>query len=210
MCGIAGIVQRDGAPVPQAASLASVLGNALAHRGPDASGVWQSADHQALLIHRRLAIIDPGPDGAQPMILDGGDEVIVFNGEIYNYKELRHELEGRGYRFRTASDTEVLGRLVVALGPESLSRVRGMFAFALWNPRSRSLLLARDRFGIKPLYVVSNRSAVSFASELGALKAAKIVEPTPSASAILAFLAWGSVLPPLAWNGGVEMLDAGT
>ena len=210
MCGIAGIVQSDGATMPQAASIASALGNALAHRGPDASGVWQSPDQQALLVHRRLAIIDPGPDGAQPMILDGGDEVIVFNGEIYNYKELRHELEGRGYRFRTASDTEVLGRLVVALGPESLSRVRGMFAFALWNPRSRSLLLARDRFGIKPLYVVSSRSGFSFASELGALKAARIVESAPSASAVLAFLAWGSILPPLAWNGGVEMLDAGT
>jgi asparagine synthase (glutamine-hydrolysing) len=210
MCGIAGIVQRDGAPVPRAASVAASLGNALAHRGPDASGVWESPDAQALLVHRRLSIIDPGPDGAQPMILDGGGEVIVFNGEIYNYKELRHELEGRGYRFRTASDTEVLGRLVVALGPESLARVRGMFAFALWNPRSGSLLLARDRFGIKPLYVVSSRSAVSFASELGALKAAGLVDATPSASAVLAFLAWGSVPPPLAWNSGVEMLDAGT
>lgn len=210
MCGVAGIVQCDGAPVPRATSVAAVMGRALAHRGPDASGVWQSSDHQVLLVHRRLSIIDPGPDGAQPMILDGGNEVVAFNGEIYNYKELRCELESRGHRFRTASDTEVLGRLVVALGPQSLARVRGMFAFALWNPRSRSLLLARDRFGVKPLYVVPSPSAISFASELGALRVAGRVEAAPSASAVLAFLAWGSVLPPLAWHRGVEVLEAGT
>jgi asparagine synthase (glutamine-hydrolysing) len=210
MCGIAGIVERDGAPIAAAADVAASLGRALAHRGPDASGVWQSPAHDVLLVHRRLAIIDPGPDGAQPMTLDEGRLVIVFNGEVYNYRELRRELEAKGHRFKTASDTEVLGRFVAVMGPRALARVRGMFAFALWNADARTLLLARDRFGIKPLYVVSKGSSVRFASELGALKAARLVDSAPSAAAVMAFLAWGSVPPPLAWNRDVEMLEAGT
>ncbi len=210
MCGIAGIVDRDGAPIAAAADVAASLGNALAHRGPDAAGVWQSPAHDVLLVHRRLAIIDPGPDGAQPMTLDDGRLVIAFNGEVYNYRELRRELEAQGHRFRTASDTEVLGRLVAVMGPRALARVRGMFALALWNADARTLLLARDRFGIKPLYIASSGSSVRFASELGALRAARLVDPAPSAAAVLAFLAWGSVPPPLAWNRDVEMLEAGT
>jgi len=210
MCGIAGIVMRDGAPVPRAADMGAALDNALAHRGPDAAGAWHSSAQDVLLVHRRLAIIDPGPDGAQPMVLGDGHEVIVFNGEIYNYQELRRDLESQGQRFQTASDTEVLGRLVVAKGPAALARVRGMFALALWNPRSRALLLARDRFGIKPLYVVPGKSSLSFASELGALRAAGLVESTPSSAAVLGFLAWGSIPPPLAWNRDVEMLESGT
>jgi acyl-CoA synthetase (AMP-forming)/AMP-acid ligase II len=108
-----------------------------------------SAD--VLLVHRRLAIIDPGPDGAQPMATPDGRHHIVFNGEVYNYRELRCELESRGERFSTASDTEVLLRLIVRDGPAALARVRGMFAFACWDTHDRALFMARDRFGIKPL-----------------------------------------------------------
>jgi asparagine synthase (glutamine-hydrolysing) len=231
MCGIAGIVYRDGAGVPGGAggpgdiarrdldAIAAALDGALAHRGPDGAGTWRSARGDALLVHRRLAIIDVGADGAQPMVVDRGDpgdpgdnaqRVIVFNGEIYNYRELRRELEAGGHCFRTASDTEVLLRLVASDGPGALSRVRGMFAFAMMNPETRSILLARDRFGIKPLYVAAAPATLAFASELGALRQAGLADGRPSPAAVLAFLSWGSVPAPLAWNHGLEAVEPGT
>ncbi|HEY7292940.1 MAG TPA: asparagine synthase (glutamine-hydrolyzing) [Vicinamibacterales bacterium] len=210
MCGIAGLVQRDAAPIADVSQLAATLDAALAHRGPDGSGCWQSSSGDALLVHRRLSIIDTSAAAAQPMATADGGRQIVYNGEIYNYRELRRDLESDGVRFRTVSDTEVLLQLLVLHGPSALARVRGMFAFALWNSQDRQLLLARDRFGIKPLYVAAHSSRIAFASELGALRAAKLVDPTPSPTAVLAFLSWGSVPPPLAWNSGVEMLDAGS
>jgi asparagine synthase (glutamine-hydrolysing) len=190
--------------------LAEALSAALVHRGPDGRGCWLSPDRQALLVHRRLAIIDPGPDGAQPMATADGRWRIVFNGEVYNYRQLRQELESSGERFASSSDTEVLLRLLASQGPSALSRVRGMFALACWDARDRSLLLARDRFGIKPLYVALAEGQVAFASELGALRAARLVDDGPSAAGVLAFLSWGSVPPPLTWRRGVEMLAPGT
>jgi asparagine synthase (glutamine-hydrolysing) len=210
MCGIAGIVQRDGSPLEEATDVAATLGRALAHRGPDGAGVWQSPLQDALLVHRRLAIIDLSLEASQPMSLDDGRYVIVFNGEIFNYRELRQELESEGHGFRTKSDTEVLARLVAVKGPAAFARLRGMFAIALWDSISRSLLVARDRFGIKPLYVTVTRNSVAFASELGPLRAARLVDREPSAAAVLAFLSWGSVPPPLAWHHGAEMLEAGS
>lgn len=210
MCGLAGIVLRGGAPLGDATALAGVLGDALAHRGPDGAGSWLSADRAALLVHLRLAIIDPGPSGAQPMATLDGRLQIVFNGEVYNFRELRAELESRGERFTTAGDTEVLLRLIARDGPAALGRVRGMFALACWNVEARSLLLARDRFGIKPLYVVTRPQSIAFASELGALRAARLVEARPAPAAVLAFLAWGSIPAPLAWNRGAAALEPGT
>ncbi len=212
MCGIAGVVDGD-RPLAGASRLAGSLDAALAHRGPDGSGTWASESAAApgvLLVHRRLAIIDPGADGAQPMSSADGRHHIVFNGEVYNYRELRAGLEARGVRMATASDTEVLMRLVALDGPDSLSRVRGMFAFALWDSRERSLLVARDRFGIKPLYVSTQGNRVAFASELGALRAAGLSSREVSTAGVLAFLEWGSVPPPLTWTRGVEMLAPGT
>src|SRR5262245_32948912 len=144
MCGIAGVARRDGSPIGDPAALAGTLGRALAHRGPDGSGAWTSPASDVVLVHRRLAIIDPGPEAAQPMMIDGR-HLIVFNGEIYNYRELRAELESRGDRFRTSSDTEVLLRLIARDGAAALARLRGMFALAWWNASDRALLLARDR-----------------------------------------------------------------
>src|SRR5919201_5843741 len=135
---------------------------------------------------------------------------MVFNGEIYNYRELRRLLESRGERFRTLSDTEVLLRLLVRDGPAALSRVRGMFALALWDGAERTLLLARDRFGIKPLYAAERRGAVAFASEMRALLRTNLVDRTVSPAGMLGYLSWGSVPPPLTWVAGVETIAPGT
>ena len=209
MCGIAGVV-TPGRPLADPVALARRLGSALAHRGPDGEGTWRSPALDVLLVHRRLAIIDTSKDAAQPMATEDGRYHIVFNGEVYNYRELRRDLEAHGELFRTASDTEVLLRLVAHGGPSALARVRGMFAFACWDIVERSLLIARDRFGIKPLYLVASADGVAFASELGALRASGLADGKPSAAGVLAFLAWGSVPPPLTWQRGAEMLAPGT
>ena len=210
MCGIAGVVQRDG-PLPgDVSALAATLGQALAHRGPDGSGTWQAPEGNLLLVHRRLAIIDPGPGGVQPMSTPDGRFHIVFNGEVYNYRALRADLQSRGERFVSGSDTEVLLRLVSRGGAARLSEVRGMFAFACWDALEHSLLVARDRFGIKPLYVAAGPRHIAFASELGALRASRLGGGETSAAGVLAFLEWGSVPPPLTWQRGVEMLAPGT
>jgi len=209
MCGIAGVVSWD-RPIAEPAGVARRLADALAHRGPDGDATWMPPAADVLLVHRRLAIIDPGPDGAQPMATPDGRHHMVFNGEVYNYRELRRGLESRGERFSTASDTEVLLRLIVRDGPTALARVRGMFAVACWDTEDRALLMARDRFGIKPLYVAPAPHQIAFASELGALRAARIVVGEPSPAGVLGFLTWGSVIPPLTWQRGVETLPPGT
>jgi asparagine synthase (glutamine-hydrolysing) len=210
MCGLAGVVVRQGAVSADTRALAATLGRSLAHRGPDGQGCWLAPTGDVLLVHRRLAIIDPSPLGAQPMATPDGQHRIVFNGEIYNHQELRREFEARGERFTTSSDTEVLLRLLLLDGPAALARVRGMFAFGYWSAPQRTLLLARDRFGMKPLYVAATPARLAFASELGALRAARLVDEAPAAAAVLGFLSWGSVPPPLAWNRGAEMLPPGT
>jgi asparagine synthase (glutamine-hydrolysing) len=213
MCGIAGLVQRDGPLQGDIPAIASALSDALAHRGPDGSGSWvapQAEGAGILLVHRRLAIIDPGPGGLQPMSTADGRYHIVFNGEVYNYRALRADLESRGERFLTGSDTEVLLRLVVVDGPASLTRVRGMFALAVWSGRDRSLLLARDRFGIKPLYLSVGPRQIAFASEVAALRAAHLAGGEISPAGVLAFMRWGSVPPPLTWQRGVDTIAPGS
>src|SRR5947209_6717843 len=146
MCGIAGVVYADaGRPVDPAVLRA--LGDSIAHRGPDAEGFW--AEPGVGLAHRRLSIIDLG-GGDQPIGNEDGSLQVVFNGEIYNFQELRAGLEAKGHRFRTHTDTEVLVHLYEEEGADLVQRLRGMFAFALWDRRQGRLLLARDRVGIKP------------------------------------------------------------
>jgi len=207
MCGIAGAVRRSGAIAPDPAA---ALGAALAHRGPDGGGVWRSPARDAVLVHTRLAIIDPGPSGAQPMATADGRHTIVFNGEVYNYRELRASLETRGERFTTGSDTEVLLRLLACDGPAALGRVRGMFALGWWDAEARALVLARDRFGIKPLYVVAADGAIAFASEIHALVAAGLVDRTIDPAGVLGFLEWGTVPPSLTCVAGVDSLSPGS
>ena len=207
MCGIAGVVRREGAITPDPAV---ALGAALAHRGPDGRGVWRSPARDALLVHTRLAIIDPGPSGAQPMATADGRHRMVFNGEVFNYRELRRSLEARGERFTTGSDTEVLLRLLACDGPAALAGVRGMFALAWWDAEARALVLARDRFGIKPLYVAASDRSIAFASEIHALVASGLVERAIDPAGVLGFLEWGTVPPNLTYVAGVETLAPGT
>ena len=164
MCGIAGILRVDGAPA--GADLLRAMTSAIAHRGPDGDGFF--CDGSVGLGHRRLAIIDLAT-GDQPMATEDGSVVLVFNGEIYNFRELRRELEGRGATFRTTSDTEVILQAYEAWGVDCLPRLRGMFAFALWDRPRRRLFLARDRVGIKPLVYAWDGRRLLFGSEIKAL-----------------------------------------
>jgi asparagine synthase (glutamine-hydrolysing) len=167
MCGIAGIVNIDGRAVEPAAI--SRLTDLLAHRGPDGDGHWFSAERNVALGHRRLAIIDPGPGGYQPMLSEDQRHVIVYNGEIYNFLELRLELEALGVKFRTQSDTEVILAAWQAWQENMLLRFNGMWALAIFDTKTRDLFLARDRFGIKPLLYAASSSHFVFASEQRAL-----------------------------------------
>jgi asparagine synthase (glutamine-hydrolysing) len=185
------------------------LADALAHRGPDGRGVWRSPGGDAVLVHTRLAIISPGPSGAQPMATPDGRHRIVFNGEVYNYRDLRRSLESRGERFTTGSDTEVLLRLLACDGPAALAQVRGMFALAWWDADTRALVLARDRFGIKPLYLAATDRSIAFASEVRALVSSGLVDRTIDPAGVLGFLAWGTVPASLTYLAGVESLPPG-
>ncbi|KRP86364.1 asparagine synthase [Bradyrhizobium pachyrhizi] len=174
MCGIAGIVNLRGAPVEPADI--SRLTNLIAHRGPFGEGTWFNAKRNVAFGHRRLAIIDPGEGGYQPMVSGDGRHVIVYNGEIYNFLELRRELEQKGAVFRSQSDTEVILAAWQAWGEDMLLRFNGMWAMAIYDTATDDLFLARDRFGIKPmLYALSSERFV-FASEQRALARSGLVE----------------------------------
>jgi asparagine synthase (glutamine-hydrolysing) len=207
VCGIGGVFSWSDAGAFDAPRTAADLCAALAHRGPDGEG--GVSDRGLLLVHRRLAIIDLTPGGHQPMTTPDGRFSLVYNGEIYNYRDLRSELEQSGVHVRSSSDTEVLLALIVRNGIEALRRARGMFALALWDRTTRSLTLARDRFGMKPLYVAATADRVAFASEIGALRRAGLAERDVSHAGVLAFLAWSHIPSPLTWLRSVESLPPG-
>jgi len=163
MCGIVGYI---GSFAPELLAQANRLQS---HRGPDAEGTWVASQSCVGLGHTRLSIIDLTPMGAQPMQAQEGSVVLVFNGEIYNFRELRAELESNGHRFRGHSDSEVMLQLYVAEGEDMLRRLNGIFALAIWDQRKRSLLIARDALGVKPLYFGQSERGFAFASELKAL-----------------------------------------
>ncbi|MFC0542880.1 asparagine synthase (glutamine-hydrolyzing) [Kutzneria chonburiensis] len=170
MCGITGWVdfERD---MRLETSTVRTMAATMANRGPDAEGVW--ADRHAALGYRRLAVIDI-PGGNQPMVAEESGQVLAvlaYNGEVYNFRTLRTELEGRGHRFRTASDTEVVLRAYLEWGEDCAERLEGMYAFAVWDPRNDTLLLARDRLGVKPLLYAKTGNGVVFGSEAKALLA---------------------------------------
>ena len=208
MCGIAGIVGRDAELSRPPLERMQV---ALQHRGPDDRGSWTSpASRMVSFVHTRLAVIDPTPAGHQPMSTPDGRLTISFNGEIYNFRALREELERRGVRFQTRTDTEVILHAYDAFGVGCLCRLRGMFAFALWDERERTCLLARDVFGLKPLYFhhAANGSLV-FASEVRALQASRLVPTSVNAQALYGYLRTGSVAEPETLLNDVHALEAG-
>jgi asparagine synthase (glutamine-hydrolysing) len=167
MCGIAGLVDLKGGAVSP--SILQRMTDAIAHRGPDGEGHW--IEGPVGLGHRRLAIIDLTPAGHQPMISADHRYVVTYNGELYNYRELRAELEVAGFWFRSKSDTEVLLHALAHWGTAALARFNGMFAFALWDRKAKRLLLARDRYGIKPLYLGEQGGRLAFGSEQKAITA---------------------------------------
>ena len=205
MCGIVGIAHADDArPVAQRAI--RTMCDAIRHRGPDDEGMF--LDGPAGLGMRRLSIIDLA-GGAQPIANEDESLVIVFNGEIYNYRELRTDLMARGHRFRSAGDTETILHLYEEHGPECVERLRGMFAFAIYDRRSRALFLARDRFGIKPLYFVEAPWGVAFASELKALVAAGLTNRELDWSALDAYFQLGYIPAPASPFRDVRKLEPG-
>jgi asparagine synthase (glutamine-hydrolysing) len=205
MCGIAGIFHL-GTPKPVDPARVMGMTDAMVHRGPDGGGVWTARG--VGLGHRRLSIIDLG-GGAQPMLSADEQIVVVFNGEIYNFAEVRRELEVRGAVFRTGSDTEVLIHGWRAWGPELLSRLNGMFAFALLDVARQCLFLARDRLGVKPLHYVSLADgSIAFASELKGLLANPAVRRELNPQSIEDFFALGYVPDDTCWIDGVRKLPA--
>jgi len=208
MCGISGIFRLPGGQPPAEEELRRTL-DAMAHRGPDGRGQWSSADGRALLGHLRLAIIDLSPAGAQPMASTDGRLHITFNGEIFNYRELRAALPDRGSGLRTQSDTEVIMAWFALEGPRAFGRLRGMFALAIYDALERRLTLARDPLGIKPLYYQSDEGAFRFASQVKALLAGGAVREALDPAGAVGFLLWGSVPEPHTWVRGVRALPAG-
>jgi asparagine synthase (glutamine-hydrolysing) len=208
MCGINAIyAYGDGAaPVDPEELLATR--ECMSARGPDAAGVWISPDGRAGLGHRRLAIIDLSPGGAQPM--QRRELVIVFNGEIYNYRELRAGLEARGRRLTSQSDTEVLLELYAERGVEMLGELRGMFALALWDGGARRMLLARDPYGIKPLYYADDGSTLRAASQVRALIAGGRVDRAFDPAGAAGFFLRGTVPEPFTMYRAIRALPAGS
>ena len=209
MCGIAAIFNyRTGEPIDRAELLR--VRDAMSLRGPDGCGDWVSPDGRVGLGHRRLSIIDLSESGAQPMKSADGCLVIVFNGEIYNYCDLRSQLEQKGCRFQSTSDTEVLLHLYEAEGESMVSKLRGMYAFAIWDERKKGLFLARDPYGIKPLYYADDGKTLRFASQVKALLAGGAVDTSAEPAGHVGFFLWGHVPSPYTLYRGIRGFPAGT
>lgn len=205
MCGIAGIIDLTGEPVSPV--ILQRMTDAIAHRGPDGEGHW--IEGQVGFGHRRLAIIDLSPAGHQPMISADHRYVISYNGEIYNFRELRAELEAAGYWFRSKTDTEVVLTALAHWGHEALQRFNGMFALALWDRKERRLLLARDRYGIKPLYVSRQGGRLSFASEQKAILAHPEFRRELDKSALLEYFTFQNIFTDRTLLQDIQLLPAG-
>jgi asparagine synthase (glutamine-hydrolysing) len=207
MCGIAGIFHPD-VPKPVDPARLEAMTDVLAHRGPDGSGIWTGPG--VGFGHRRLAIIDLSDAASQPMLSQDRRHVVMLNGEIYNFREVRTELEAKGHVFRTESDTEVILAGWRQWGPDCLSRFNGMFTIALYDAGEDSLFLARDRLGVKPLFTAElSDGALIFASELKGLLAHPLMRRLPDARAVEDYLAFGYVPDDASIIAGVRKLAAG-
>lgn len=203
MCGIVGQVSQKGRCNPE---ILRIMRDSMLHRGPDDAGEWYSPDFRVGVAHRRLSIIDLSPAGHQPMIDASNQLIIIFNGEIYNYRELRRVLEAKGHSFRTASDTEVILEAYRAWGTDCLTHLNGMFAFGLYDSTARRLFLARDRAGEKPLYYRNTPGKLIFASELKALMADPAYPRQLNLEALNFYLAYGYVPGEMCILNGVRKL----
>jgi asparagine synthase (glutamine-hydrolysing) len=208
MCGILGIANlRSSSPVIEEGRARRAL-DLLAHRGPDDEGMWWSANRNVLLAHRRLSIIDLSSAGHQPMGNEDGTVQIVYNGEVYNFGELRAELEARGHGFRSRTDTEVIVHGYEEYGPQIVERLRGMFALVIYDARRNELLVARDRVGIKPLYYTWVGDALAVASEIKPLLEIPGVERVLNPAALREYLAFGKVYAPNTMFAGIQKFPA--
>jgi asparagine synthase (glutamine-hydrolysing) len=206
MCGIVGIAATASS---NRMELLTRMRDTLTHRGPDDAGFWSSTDGRVAFAHRRLAIIDLSAGGHQPMTDEKGDFCIVFNGEIYNYREVRHELEQAGFQFKTASDTEVILTAYRAWGVDCLAKLNGMFAFGLYDRVRQRMFLARDRAGEKPLFFAHLPGRFMFASELKALMADPAFPRELDLTSLQYFLAYGYVPGEMCILKGVHKLGQG-
>ncbi len=206
MCGITGILNLDGAPASP--DVAGAMADAIAHRGPDGEGTF--ADGPLAFGHRRLAIIDLSPAGEQPMASEDGRFVLSYNGEVYNFAELRAELESLGRRFRSRCDTEVVLYALAEWGAAALERFNGLYALSLWDRERRELLLARDRYGIKPLYWTRAGNALLFGSEVKALLAHPAMRADLDRQALLEYLTFQNLFTERTLFAGVKLLPPGT
>ena len=207
MCGLAAIFSyADGAPPIDREELERINEHMIS-RGPDGEGLWMSEDGRIGLAHRRLAIIDPGPSGAQPMAFQGNH--ITFNGEIYNFRDLRQQLIAQGRNLKTNSDTEVLLQLYDRDGPDMLNRLRGMFAFAIWDEARQGLFMARDPYGIKPLYYADDGKTLRVASQVKALRAGGAISNAPNPAGHVGFFTLGYVPEPHTIFADIKALPAG-
>jgi asparagine synthase (glutamine-hydrolysing) len=205
MCGIAGLINLDAAPLSPV--VLQRMTDAIAHRGPDGQGHW--IEGNVGLGHRRLAIIDLSPAGHQPMVNADHRYVLSYNGEVYNFRELRTELEALGYWFRSAGDAEVVLNALAAWGTAALQRFNGMFALALWDRRERRLLLARDRYGIKPLYFAQQGRMVAFGSEQKAILAVPGIERRLDKPALLEYFTFQNFFTDHTLLEDLRILPAG-
>jgi asparagine synthase (glutamine-hydrolysing) len=204
MCGIAGLVNLDAEPI--APPLLQRMTDVIAHRGPDGEGHW--VEGNVGLGHRRLAIIDLSPAGHQPMVSADHRFVLSYNGEVYNFRELRSELEALGCWFRSKTDSEVVLNALAAWGIAALERFNGMFAFALWDRKERRLLLARDRYGVKPLYYFQQGATFAFASEQKAILAVPGMERRLDKAALLEYFTFQNFFTDHTLLEGMRILPA--
>jgi asparagine synthase (glutamine-hydrolysing) len=211
MCGIAGVLTSTAGSHELLERNATAMADSIAHRGPDDHGMWSDADAGIAFTHRRLSIVDLSPAGHQPMTSADGRYVITYNGEIYNFQELRPGLEARGIRFRGHSDTEVMLEAFAANGiAPTVKRLIGMFAIGIWDRRERTLTLIRDRLGIKPLYWAKLGGMFLFGSELKALRAHPGWTPRIDRSAVASFMRHNYIPAPHTIYEGVQKLAPGT
>jgi asparagine synthase (glutamine-hydrolysing) len=206
MCGIAGLVNLNGNSAESV--LLRKMTDAIAHRGPDGEGIF--TDGCLGLGHRRLAIIDLSPAGRQPMQTADGRFVLTYNGEVYNFQELRAELQAMGYQFRSRTDSEVVLYAWAAWGSKALDRLNGMFAFAIWDRREQELVLARDRYGIKPLYYAELPHTLLFGSEVKAMLAHPAMRAELDPEALLEYMTFQNFFADRTLFQGVKLLPAGS